>query len=60
MARQIISKFVDVATADDIKSEYKGRLHEKIYRRCCVTFSLFYANKLCAATFWTAKPPIYM
>lgn len=53
-------KFVDVATAGDIKSEYWGELYEKVYRRCCVNYRLLYANKLYAATFWTAKPPIYM
>ncbi len=60
MACQIIFKFVDLARADDIKSEYWGELYEKVYRRCCVNYRLLYANKLYAATFWTAKPPIYM
>lgn len=60
MARQIISKFVDLVTARDIKCEYWGALYEKVYRRCCVNCSLFYANKLCGASFGTAKPPINM
>lgn len=34
MARQIISKFVDLVTARDIKSKYKGKLCEKVYRNC--------------------------